>query len=48
MESELERQASSFRIERERLGNMGRVEEERRIEIENQFKLLRSEVIISF
>ncbi len=44
MESELERQASNFRVERERVGNLARAEEERRIEIENQFKVLRTEV----
>lgn len=41
MEAELERQAASFR---DRLTARIRIEEERRIETENQLKTLRSEV----
>jgi len=44
MEAELERQAGSFHIERERLTALVRVEEDYRIENENAFKQLRTEV----
>ena len=47
MEAELERQASSFRTERDRIASLVRIEEERRIDVENQLKALRSEVRIS-
>jgi len=44
MGAELEKQAQTFRIERDRLTNHIRAEEERRIDVELQFKSLKTEV----
>lgn len=44
MEAEIERQAAGFRVDRDRLTARIRIEEERRIETENQLKALRIEV----
>lgn len=44
MEAELERQAASFRVERDRLASMVRSEEDRRRDLEMQVKTLKSEV----
>ncbi|CAL8104858.1 unnamed protein product [Orchesella dallaii] len=44
MEAELERQVMNFRVERERLSNKMRSDEERRADVENQLKVLKNEV----
>lgn len=47
MDAELARQANTFRLERDRLSSIVHVEEERRIEAENQYKNLRAEVSLT-